>query len=392
MKRATLIVLDSLGVGQMPDAEKFGDVNVDTLGHIVETVPDIHMEHLKDFGMGNIDGVDPAVGGEEASQILANYGKAREVSNGKDTITGHWELAGLITEVPFVTFHEGFPQEFIRQFEEEIGTEVLGNYAASGTEIIKVLGPEHIATGKPIVYTSNDSVFQIAAHEEVIPPEKLWEICRIARRLLVGEWQVGRVIARPFIGKDGDYTRTANRRDFAVSPPSPTLLDNVKDAGQKVWAVGKIEDIFNKQGVTDAVHTKSNEDGILKTIDLLKEEFEGFIFTNLVDFDAKFGHRRDPVGYARAIEEFDRYLPQIMDSMHDEDILILCADHGNDPTYIGYDHTREYIPVMVYGKSLKKGVDLGILESFADVGATIADYLGVDYTGAGSSFLNKIED
>ncbi|MDO4482239.1 MAG: phosphopentomutase [Bacillota bacterium] len=388
MKRAVMIVLDSLGVGEMPDAYMFGDEGVNTLGHIVEEVPNIQIKNLQSFGIGNIDDVEPLVGYTE--NVIADFGRARELSNGKDTITGHWEIAGIITQEPFLTFHEGFPEEFIRKFEEEIGTEVLGNYAASGTEIIKVLGPEHIATGKPIVYTSADSVFQIAAHEEVIPPEKLYEICRIARRLLVGDWQVGRVIARPFVGKDGDYTRTANRRDFAVSPPSETLLDNIKNAGQTVWAVGKIEDIFNKCGITDAVHTESNLDGIDRTIGLLKEEFPGLIFTNLVDFDAKFGHRRDAAGYAKAIEEFDEKLPEIIENLKEEDMLILCADHGNDPSYKGFDHTREFVPVMVYGKKLKQGVNLGTLSTFADIGATIGDYLGVSYTGAGKSFLKKI--
>ena len=388
MKRAVMIVLDSLGVGEMPDAAMFGDIGVNTLGHIVEEVPNIQIKNLQSFGIGNIDDVEPLVGYTE--NVLANFGRSNELSNGKDTITGHWEIAGIITHKPFLTFHEGFPEEFIKKFEEEIGIGVLGNYAASGTEIIKVLGPEHIATGKPIVYTSADSVFQIAAHEEVIPPERLYEICRIARRLLVGEWQVGRVIARPFIGKDGDYTRTANRRDFAVSPPSDTLLDNIKNAGQTVWAVGKIEDIFNKCGITDAVHTESNLDGIDKTIGLLKEDFGGLIFTNLVDFDAKFGHRRDAVGDARAIEEFDGKLPEIVENLKDEDMLILCADHGNDPSYKGFDHTREFVPVMVYGKKMKQGVNLGTLTSFADIGATIGEYLGISYTGAGKSFLKKI--
>lgn len=388
MKRAIIIVLDSLGVGAMPDAAKFGDIDVDTLGHIVKSVPDIEISNLQSFGIGNIDGVEPLIGYKE--EVVANFGRAKELSNGKDTITGHWEIAGIITQEPFLTFHEGFPKEFIKEFEEAIGTEVLGNYAASGTEIIKVLGPEHIKTGKPIVYTSADSVFQIAAHEDVIPPKRLYEICRIARKMLVGDWQVGRVIARPFIGKDGNYTRTANRRDFAVSPPSATVLNNIKDAGKTVWAVGKIEDIFNKCGVTDAVHTQDNMDGINKTIDLLKEEFEGLIFTNLVDFDSKYGHRRNPQGYAKAIEEFDAKLPEITATMKDDDMLIICADHGNDPTYKGFDHTREFVPVMVYGKKLKSGVNLGTLSTFSDIAATIAEYLDVHYTCSGKSFLKRI--
>lgn len=390
MKRVTLIVLDSLGIGAMPDAQLFGDVKVNTLGHIAENTPDFKIPHLKALGLGNIDGVSSAIGACDAP--VGSYGRARERSNGKDTITGHWEIAGIITKEPFLTFHEGFPEAFIREFEKQIGTQVLGNYAASGTEIIKVLGPEHIATGKPIVYTSADSVFQIAAHESVIPPERLYEICKIARKILTGDWQVGRVIARPFIGENGNYTRTANRRDFAVSPPEKTVLDHIRDAGKKVWAVGKISDIFNGCGVTDSVHTQSNMDGVDKTIDLLKESFEGFIFTNLVDFDAKFGHRRNVKGYAQALEEFDARLPEIMDAMGQEDCLMLCADHGNDPTYGGFDHTREYVPLLVWGKALKKGVNLGTLDTFADIGATVAEMLGTAPTKAGSSFFDQLKE
>ena len=385
MKRAILIVLDSLGAGQMPDAADFDDKGADTIGHILDRVPATHLDNLRKLGYGNIDGISPKAGKTEAP--LAAFGRAREVSKGKDTITGHWEIAGLITEEPFLTFHDGFPQEFIEKFQEKIGREVLGNYAASGTEIIEVLGKEHIATGKPIVYTSADSVFQIAAHEDVIPLEELYEICRAARELLVGDWQVARVIARPFVGEPGSFTRTASRRDFAVSPTGKTVLDNIKDAGQTVWAVGKIEDIFNKCGVTDAVHTESNLDGIKKTIELLKEDFGGFIFTNLVDFDTKYGHRRDPEGYSACIEEFDSWLPEIMSTMKEEDILILCADHGNDPTHTGWDHTREYVPVIAYGKPFEGGRNLGTRDGFGDIGATIADYLGVEFTGRGKSFL-----
>ncbi len=390
MKRVTLVVLDSLGIGAMPDAEQFGDHNVSTLGHIVRSMPDIKIPHLKTLGLGNIDGVDPMVGRVSAPE--GSFARAREASLGKDTITGHWEIAGIVTTEPFLTFHEGFPQEFIREFEKRIGTQVLGNYAASGTEIIKVLGPEHIATGKPIVYTSADSVFQIAAHESVIPPERLYEICRIARELLTGDWQVGRVIARPFIGEAGNFTRTANRRDFAVSPPEETLLDHIKNEGQKVWAVGKIGDIFNGCGITDSVHTQSNMDGVDKTLELLREDFPGLIFTNLVDFDAKFGHRRNPQGYGKALEEFDERLPELMEALGPEDCLMLCADHGNDPTYTGFDHTREYIPLLVYGKGLKKGVNLGTLNSFADIGATIAQMLKVKPTKEGTGFLDKLTD
>lgn len=388
MNRVILIVLDSLGIGQMPDAEKFGDHHVDTLGHIAESMPELKIPNLERLGLGLIDGVSSKI--KRTDKAEGSYGRCQEASNGKDTITGHWEIAGIITEEPFLTFHDGFPAEFIQKFEEKIGRKVIGNYAASGTEIIKDLGAEHIATGKPIVYTSADSVFQIAAHEEIIPPEQLYEICKEARKLLVGNWQVGRVIARPFIGKDGNYTRTANRRDFAVSPPEKTVLDHICDAKKKVWAVGKIEDIFNGCGITDAIHTKDNMDGVDQTLLLMKEDFSGLIFTNLVDFDAKFGHRRDPEGYGAALEEFDARMPEIMAGLKEGDCLMLCADHGNDPAYTGFDHTREYVPLMVYGKTVKAGVNLGTRSSFADIGATIAEILQVNPAKAGKSFLGEL--
>ena len=386
MKRAVLIVLDSLGIGEMPDASSYGDAGADTLGHIAESKQDLEIPNLLNIGLGNIDGVSKL---EAAASPQGSFGRLNEMSKGKDTITGHWEIAGLYTEVPFKTFPE-FPKEFMEAYEKEIGMETLGNYAASGTEIIEALGPEHEKTGKPIIYTSADSVFQIAANTDVIPLEKLYHICEVARRMLVGDVQVGRVIARPYIIKDGKRTRTSDRKDYAVSPSGKTVMDHVKDAGMLVYAIGKIKDIFNGQGVSLSVHTDSNMDGVDKTIQALHTDFEGLIFTNLVDFDSKYGHRRDAVGYGKCIEEFDKRLPEIVSAMKDDDILILCADHGNDPVHEGWDHTREYVPVLIFGKNIKGGVNLGTRGSFADISATISDYLSVPTTEIGESFLNQL--
>ena len=386
MKRATLIVLDSLGVGAMPDAEAYGDTGANTLGHIAEAKRDFEIPNLIRLGLGNID---EGLKLEKTEETEGSYGRLSEMSKGKDTITGHWEIAGIYTEVPFKTFPE-FPKEFMDAYEKEIGMETLGNYAASGTEIIETLGPEHERTGKPIIYTSADSVFQIAANTAVIPLEKLYHICEVARRMLVGDVQVGRVIARPYVMENGKRTRTADRKDYAVSPTGKTVLDHVKDSGKTVYAIGKIRDIFNGKGINISVHTESNMDGVDKTVAALHTDFEGFIFTNLVDFDSKFGHRRDPEGYGRSLEEFDRRLPEIIGTMKDDDLLILCADHGNDPVHSGWDHTREYVPLLVYGKNLKAGVDLGTRKTFADIGATISDYLSVRKTEIGESFYQLI--
>ena len=386
MKRVVLIVLDSIGIGALPDAEKYGDAGAHTLDHIAEAMPEFAIPNLVKLGLGKIDGVTRIA--KEAKPAGA-YGRLAEMSNGKDTITGHWEIAGLYTEVPFKTF-EKFPDDFMEAYEKAIGMETLGNYAASGTEIIETLGPEHEKTGKPIIYTSADSVFQIAANTAVIPLDKLYEICEAARKMLVGDVQVGRVIARPYEIKNGKRSRTADRRDYAVSPSGRTILDSVKDAGKTVFAVGKINDIFNGQGVSISVHTESNMDGINKTVEAMGTEFEGFLFTNLVDFDSKYGHRRNAAGYGKAIEEFDSRLPEIMNAMKPDDILILCADHGNDPAHFGWDHTREYVPVLLYGKRVQQGVNLGTRKSFADISATIAEYLSVPKAQIGESFLNQI--
>ena len=388
-KRATLIVLDSMGIGELPDAGSYGDAGADTFGHIAERMgDDFKIPNLAKLGLGNIPGVG---GGKFAVENPEGaFGKCMELSKGKDTITGHWEIAGIETKTPFKTYPDGFPAEFIEAFEKKIGRECIGNYPASGTEIIEKLGEEHEKTAKPIVYTSADSVFQIAANTAVIPLEELYEICKAARELLQGEWACGRVIARPYIIEDGKRVRTSDRHDYAVTPPQDTVLDNIKAEGQTVYAVGKINDIFNGAGVTDTVHTESNMDGVDKTIEALKMDFGGFIFTNLVDFDSKFGHRRDPEGYGKAIMEFDERLPEIIEAMNYEDILILCADHGNDPVHYVFDHTREYIPVVVYGKNIKAGAEIGIRKTFADIGASVAAYLGAEKTDIGTDFLGEI--
>lgn len=386
MKRAVLIVLDSIGVGAMPDSEQYGDSGAHTLGHVAEAMPDFKIPNLVKLGIGMIDGVTNI---KKPESPVGSYGRLQEMSKGKDTITGHWEIAGLYTDVPFKTFTE-FPRAFMESFEKAIGIETLGNYAASGTEIIEVLGPEHEKTGKPIIYTSADSVFQIAANTAVIPLEKLYHICEVARKMLVGDVQVGRVIARPYVLKDGKRTRTSDRKDYAVSPSGKTVLDFVKEAGKTVYAIGKISDIFNDQGVTVSVHTDSNADGVNKIIDALKQDFEGLIFANLVDFDSKYGHRRDPIGYGKCIEELDATLPGIFNAMKKDDVLIFCADHGNDPTHTGWDHTREYIPVIIYGNEIKQGVNLGTRSSFADIGATISEILKVQSPQIGESFLKSV--
>ncbi|WP_255067299.1 phosphopentomutase [Lacihabitans sp. LS3-19] len=385
MKRVILIVLDSVGIGELPDADKYGDRGSNTLGHIAEKYPNLHIPNLVELGLGIID-LNNQLGKTESPQ--AAFGKAAEVSSGKDTTTGHWEIAGIILEKPFPTFTEnGFPIEFIERFEKEIGTKTLGNISASGTAIIDDLGDEHLATGYPIVYTSADSVFQIAMHEGIIPIERQYEICKIAREMLVGEYEVGRVIARPFEGESGNFKRTSRRKDYAILPPD-TVLDVLKAEGKGVYAIGKINDIFAEKGISRYKKTATNLEGIKDTIEAIKNPNESFIFTNLVDFDMLFGHRRDEVGYAKCLEEFDSFLPEILRNLTEDDLLIITADHGNDPTHHGNDHTREYIPILNIGKNLKKGVNIGIRNSFADIAATIAEYLEVDYKTQGESYLS----
>lgn len=391
-RRVILMVLDSLGVGASKDAERFGDEGADTFGHIADTMGDrFEIPNLEKLGIGNIDRIAGGDGRFACWNPEGSYCRIAEQSAGKDTTTGHWEICGIETKIPFKTYPDGFPAEFIKAFEEKIGREVIGNYPESGTVIIDKLGPEHEATGKPIVYTSADSVFQIAANTAVIPLEELYDICKAARELLQGDWACGRVIARPYIiNAEGKRERTSDREDYSVTPPEETLLDKVKAAGLTVYAVGKINSIFNGRGVTDFVHTKDNMDGVDKTLEAMGKVESGLIFTNLVDFDSKYGHRRDPEGYGKAIMEFDARLPELRAALRPNDILMLTADHGNDPTAPGFDHTREYVPIIICGDTIKAGVDMGTRNSFGDIGQTIAEYLGTEPTAIGKSFLSRI--
>ena len=388
MKRAIIIVLDSVGIGALPDAEEYGDQGADTLGNICRAMGGLTLPHLEKMGLGNIaslEGIPPS------PSPTAAYGKLREKSRGKDTTVGHWEIAGLVKEKSFPVYPEGFPRELIEEFEEQIGRKTLGNRAASGTEIIKELGQEHIRTGYPIVYTSADSVFQIAAHEEVIPVEELNRMCRQARRLLRGEHAVARVIARPFTGKPGNFTRTAHRHDFSLPPPEDTLLDVLINHGKKNYGVGKIFDIFAGKGISETVSIEDNMDGVDKTLKVMEKEGFSLIFTNLVDFDMKYGHRRNVSAYARALQEFDERVPEILRKLKREDLLFITADHGCDPTFSAHtDHTREYIPLLVTGAIIQGGVNLGIRDSFADIAQTIAEYLEIPKLQYGTSFLKSI--
>lgn len=388
MSRVVWVIIDSVGIGALPDSKEFGDIGVNTLGNIVKEHKDIKIPNLKKLGVGNIDDINFL---EKVENPIGIFGKCSEVSQGKDTTTGHWEMTGILVETPFKTFEDGFSKEIIDEFEKRTGRKVVANKPASGTAILDEYGEHQMKTGDVIVYTSADSVFQIAAHEEIIPLDELYKMCEIAREIMMGDNAVARVIARPYIGSGvGKFERTSNRRDYSLNPFEPTVLDNIKESGLDVIAVGKIEDIFNGQGITEAIHTKDNMDGVDETINYIKKENNGLIFTNLVDFDSKYGHRRDVLGYRKALEEFDARIPEIIQSLNDDDILIINADHGNDPTYKGTDHTREYIPVLVYGKSLKEGVNLGIRNSFADIGATVADILNVKMPKHGTSFKNEM--
>lgn len=391
MKRAVIIVLDSAGIGELPDAAKYGDEGSNTFVNIKKSRPDMDLKNMCSLGLGNIDGKDIALLGKIENPIGC-FGKMAEASNGKDTTTGHWEMTGIITENPFPTFTKtGFPYEVMRRLEADTGDMgFLGNLAASGTEIINILGDEHVRTGFPIVYTSADSVFQIAAHEDVVPVEKLYWICEKARAILQGPYAVARVIARPFTGTSGHYVRTKNRRDFSLAPTSATILDLISGSGKNVTAVGKIEDIFQHRGITVSSHTTNNHDGTEKTIAFIKKDSDGLIFTNLVDFDMVYGHRNDIDGYKNALEAFDKKLPEIISALKDEDILFITADHGCDPTTPSTDHSREYVPLLVYGKNIKHGVNLGIRSTFADLGKTVVDYLGIENSLPGTSFLKNI--
>ncbi len=386
MKRVFLIVLDSCGIGQMPDSESFGDVGVNTLASCT-TSDKLHIPNMIAAGLGNIEGVECL---PKAEKPLGAYARLKEASMGKDTTIGHWEIAGIVSPDPLPTYPDGFPAEVLEPFMAQTGRGVLANAPWSGTEVIEKYGEEHMKTGDLIVYTSADSVFQIAAHEDIVPPEQLYEYCRIARRILKGKHGVGRVIARPFIGTPGAFKRTSNRHDFSLEPPTATLLDAVKAAGKDSIAVGKIYDIFAGIGTTEHVYNKSNADGMNHAANYAGKDFEGLCFVNLVDFDMNFGHRRDVDGYANALSEFDAWLPKLLEKLGEDDVVMITADHGCDPAYTATtDHTREYVPLLILGKKIKP-VDLGTRDSFADIAATVAQMLNVQLDTPGKSFADEI--
>ena len=387
MDKVMLIVMDSVGIGALPDACMYGDAGCNTLCNIADTVDGLNLPNLARLGLGKI----VAVNGVDAHcPVMGAYGRMAELSQGKDTTTGHWEIAGIITRDPLPTFPQGFPPVLIKAFETKIGRRVLGNKVASGTQIIEELGEEHIRTGFPIVYTSADSVFQIAAHEEVIPPEQLYGICRTAREMLAGEWAVGRVIARPFIGKPGSFVRTSRRHDFSLAPPEQTVLDALTEKRIEVVGVGKISDVFAGRGLSRSLPAKNNEEGVDRTIEAWSSLQQGLVFTNLVDFDQDFGHRNDPAGYAAELEALDRRIPELLELAAGGGWLIITADHGNDPTTPGTDHSREYVPLLVYGDKVMADTNLGTRRSFADIAATLSEIFKLDYQSAGKSFLAEI--
>ncbi|OKP77646.1 phosphopentomutase [Paenibacillus helianthi] len=387
-QRIHIIVLDSVGIGEAPDAASFGDGGADTLGHIAERRNGLNMPNLAALGLSNIKEIK---GVPKADHPLAYWTKMQEASNGKDTMTGHWEIMGLVVDKPFQVFPNGFPAPLIEYLERESGRKIIGNKPASGTEILEELGEEHMKTGALIVYTSADSVLQIAAHEDIVPLDELYRICEIAREITKNpEYMVGRIIARPFIGEMGTYRRTANRHDYALKPYSRTVMNELKDANFNVIALGKISDIYDGEGVTETIRTVSNMDGMDKFIQVAKKDFTGLSFLNLVDFDALYGHRRDPEGYGNALEEFDARLPELLDNLTEKDLLILTADHGNDPIHHGTDHTREYVPLLIYSKAFLEGRELSVRNTFADIGASVADNFGVEMPKHGSSFIRDL--
>ncbi|AMA62988.1 MAG: phosphopentomutase [Kurthia gibsonii] len=394
-KRIHLIVMDSVGIGEAPDAAAFNDVGADTLGHIAEEMNGLNMPHMESLGYSNIRrmiDLEPLKGIQEVEKPKAYYGRMQEASVGKDTMTGHWEIMGLNIDKPFKVYPEGFPQELLDELEEKTGRKVLCNQPYSGTAVIEDFGKEHMETGALIVYTSADPVLQIAAHEDIVPLEELYKICEIAREITKRpEYLVGRVIARPFVGEPGNFTRTANRHDYALTPFGRTVMNEMKDAGLDVIAIGKISDIYNGEGVTEAIRTKSNMDGMDQLVNVMKRDFHGLSFVNLVDFDANFGHRRDPQGYGEALEAFDARLPEVFENMHEDDLLLITADHGNDPTFEGTDHTREYVPLIAYSPRFKEGKALDHMQTFASLGATVADNFDVKLPEYGESFLSQLK-
>lgn len=387
LSRIILIVLDSCGIGELPDAGQYGDEGSNTLVNTAQAAGGLRLPNLERLGLGRIDRIHGLSDSVEAS---GSYGRMAEKSVGKDSTAGHWEMMGLILEKPFPVYPQGFPKSLMDAFERRIGRKTLGNYPGSGTEIIARLGEEHMRTGFPIVYTSADSVFQIAAHTHVVPLQELYQMCQKAREMLIGEHAVARVIARPFAGQPGNFVRTADRRDYSVQPFQETILDQLAGRGISVIGIGKIEDLFGGRGISRAFHTENNRDGVNQTLAAMKNLERGLIFTTLVDFDTLWGHRNDAVGFAKGLEEFDSVLPSILDSLKEEDLLILTADHGCDPTTPSTDHSREYVPLLVYGKSLKSNVDLGMRPTFADIGQTVAEIFGLPGTGVGKSFLSEV--
>ncbi len=384
IRRIIWIVLDSAGIGYMPDSAQYGDFEPDTLGHIAESLPGFSLPNLQRLGLGNIDGVTAYA---ETQEPWGAYGRLAEKSAGKDTTIGHWEMAGLYIDRPFPTYPAGFPAEVISEFERCTGRGTIGNIPSSGVAIIDALGEEHMKSGKLIVYTSADSVFQIAAHEEIVPIDQLYLYCEVAREILQGEHAVARVIARPFIGIPGAFQRTANRRDFSLKPFRPTVLNALKDAGHSVAAIGKIEDIFSGEGITWAVHNESNADGMRHIEEVLQQFDSGLIFANLVDFDMKYGHRREVQGYAEALKEFDDWLGTFLPRLGDDDVLIITADHGCDPTHVGTTHTREYVPLLMFGEKIPAGKNFGTRPTFSDIGQTVAHIFKVRPTESGESLL-----
>ncbi|MGG4346553.1 phosphopentomutase [Paenibacillus lautus] len=387
--RIHLIVMDSVGIGEAPDAADFDDIGSDTLGHIARECGGLNMPNMAALGLSNIREIE---GVPIADKPRAYYTKMQEASNGKDTMTGHWEIMGLYIDTPFRVFPDGFPEELIQRIEEKTGRKVIGNKPASGTEIIEELGEEHVKTGALIIYTSADSVLQIAAHEDVVPLKELYEICEFCREITLEDpYMLGRIIARPFMGEVGSFKRTANRHDYALKPFGRTTMNEMKDAGLDVIALGKISDIYDGEGITKAIRTVSNMDGMDKMVQTLDEPFKGLSFINLVDFDAVYGHRRDPKGYGQALEDYDQRLPEVFEKMTEKDLLIITADHGNDPTYKGTDHTREYVPLLVYSPRFAEGKELPLRKTFADLGATVADNFSVKLPEHGTSFLDDLK-
>ncbi|AIF66707.1 phosphopentomutase [Terribacillus saccharophilus] len=388
-KRVFLIVMDSVGIGEAPDAEAFGDKGADTLGHIASHRGGLQMPNMAALGLGNIREVE---GIQAAKQPKAFYTKMQEASNGKDTMTGHWEIMGLRIDQPFRTFPDGFPDALLDELKQRTGRGIIGNKPASGTEILDELGEQHMETGDMIVYTSADSVLQIAAHEDIIPLDELYKICEIAREMTLDDpYMVGRIIARPFVGKPGAFERTSNRHDYALKPFGRTTMNSLQDANFDVIALGKISDIYDGEGVTKSVRTKDNDDGMTKIVESMDEDFTGISFLNLVDFDAKYGHRRDPEGYAQALEDYDKRLPEVLDKLKEDDLLIITADHGNDPVAPGTDHTREYVPLIAYHTGADHGEKLELRNTFADIAATIADNFGIEMPEHGTSFLQALK-